>query len=69
MGFTKGLVPLFINYSSPQNFDEKMLENVLKCMNNFSLVPDGVKTLLDEGVIGAFKSFLDEYKEELPVHC
>lgn len=53
-GYIKGLVPLFIHYSSPEYFDEKMISLVLKCMANFSLVTKGIETLLNDGVVPAF---------------
>ena len=66
LDFMKGLVALLIHYSSPEHYDEEMISLVLKCMANFSVIPEGVRTLLFDGVIPAFRDFFEEYKEKLP---
>lgn len=66
LDFIKGLVALLIHYSSKENYDEEMISLVLKCMANFSVILEGVKTLLFDGVIPAFRNFFEEYKEKLP---
>lgn len=65
-GFIKGLVPLLIHYSSKDNFDPDMCTLVLKCMANFSSIPQGVEILLKDDVIPAFRNFFNTYKQILP---
>ena len=43
-----------------------MTDIVLKCIANFSLIPEGTKVLVDDGVIPAFRNFFDKYKDDLP---
>lgn len=66
-GFIMGLVPMLIKYSSPEYYDPDMCTIVLKCMANFSTIPQGIEHLLFDGVIPAFRGFFDKYKDELPL--
>ena len=54
-----------IHYSSKDHYDPEMITIVLKCMGNFSMIPEGVDHLLFDGVIPAFKNFFNEYKDIL----
>ena len=62
--FIKGLVPLFIYYSSDANLDHEMISLILKCMANFSLIEQGVEHLVEEKVVQAFKDYFDKYKDD-----
>ena len=66
LGFIKGLVALLIKYSSTEFYNKEMIELVLKCMANFSIVDEGTKILLFDGVIPAFRKFCKRYKKKLP---
>ena len=68
LGFIKGLVALLIKYSSTEFYNKEMVELVLKCMANFSIVNEGTKILLFDGIITAFRKFCKRYKKKLPDH-
>ena len=69
MGFVEGLVALLIFYGAEENFDPEMCLRVLKAMANFSLVPKGGHTLVNDGIVSAFKQFFATYHKTLPQHC
>lgn len=68
MGFSKGLVALLIHYSGEDHYDPEMCLQILKVMANFSLVEQGSQELLKDGVIPAFQTFFDNYKDRLDSH-
>lgn len=68
LGFSQGLIPLLVHYSSPEHLDEDICTLLLKCMANFSSIPAGAAELLEDGAMQAFRAFFNAYKDDLPDH-